>query len=110
MIKKQMKQMDSEKDYLRELPLPKVSFLDSQWCQSEIRRALQVKEEKEKGITFSSAKKGEPETADTQMTKSQGPDGEESYVQVAEPEEKSVQAFEAALEKSQINLETQKQK
>ena len=45
MIRKQMKEMDADKDYLGEkLPVPKLPVLESPWCKAEMERVLAARE------------------------------------------------------------------
>ena len=85
MIRKQMKEMDAEKDYLGDkLVVPKLTLIDSPWMQAEIERVLSKKQ-----------------SSDVEMT-------DDSYSKVvSEPKQKSVQAYQNSIDKAAINLETQ---
>ena len=43
LIEQQKRQMDSEKDYLKDLPMPKLPNIDSERIQAEIQRVLKEK-------------------------------------------------------------------
>ena len=70
MIRKQMKEMDAEKDYLGDkLVVPKLTLLESPWMQAEIERVLLSKKQ---------------QSSDVEMT-------DDSYTKVvSEPKQKTV--------------------
>ena len=62
-----MKQMDSQKDYLKDLPMPKLPKIDSEEIQAEITRVLGQKGKKENEAP--SLDVPEPEKSNTQAWK-----------------------------------------
>ena len=83
LIKQQMKQMGTNKDYLKDFPQPKLPKIESSHIQAEIQRVLQEKE----------AENGQMAVDDL----------EKSYKDVEEPDKNNVQAWEKALETAKVN-------
>ena len=91
MIRKQMKQMDPEKDYLSDkLPAPKLVTLESDWVKAEIERVVQNNQQRQQDNSMKD---------DVTMMESE-------YTVVEEPVQRTVQAFEKAIDQATVNLET----